>query len=79
MGRQLASEEEVLKAVIDLADDGFCLARELVPRFRGLGERELRRSIARAVRQGLLLERRGPDGRLYLALTGEGWEFLRRG
>ena len=72
MRRQLAAEEEILKAVIDLADDGFCLTRELVPRFRGLGERELRRSIARAVRQGLLLERRGPDGRLYLALTVEG-------
>jgi hypothetical protein len=78
MRRQLAPEEDILEAVVDLADDGFCLRRELVPRFRGLGERELRRSIARAVRQGLLLERRGPDGRLYLALTGEGWESLRR-
>jgi hypothetical protein len=78
MRRQLAPEGEILKAVVDLADDGFCLRRELVPRFRGLGERDLRRSIARAVRQGLLLERRGPDGRSYLALTGEGWECLRR-
>jgi hypothetical protein len=76
--RRLAPEEEILKVVVDLADDGFCLRRELVPRFRGLGERELRRSIARAVRHGLLLERRGPDGRSYLALTGEGWEALRR-
>jgi hypothetical protein len=78
MGRKLAPEAEILEAVVDLADDGFCLRRELVPRFRGLGERELRKSIARAVRQGLLLERRGPDGRSYLALTGEGWETLRR-
>lgn len=32
----------------------------------------------RAVRQGLLLERRGPDGRIYVALTaGEGWRALR--
>jgi hypothetical protein len=77
MRRQLAPEEEILKAVVELADDGFCLRRELVPRFRGLGERELRKSIARAERHGLLLERRGPDGRLYLALTGEGWESLR--
>jgi hypothetical protein len=78
MRRQLVPVEEILKAVVDLADDGFCLRRELVPRFRGHGERELRKSIARTVRQGMLLERRGPDGRLYLALTGEGWESLRR-
>jgi hypothetical protein len=77
MRRQLAPEDEILEAVVDLADDGFCWRRELVPRFRGLGERDLRKSIARAVRHGLLLERRGPDGRLYLALTGEGWESLR--
>jgi hypothetical protein len=78
MRRKLAPEREILKAVVALADDGFCLRRELIPRFRGLGERDLRRSIARAVRQGLLLERRGPDGRLYLAVSGEGWESLRQ-
>jgi hypothetical protein len=78
MQRKLAPEREILKAVVALADDGFCLRRELIPHFRGLGERDLRRSIARAVRQGLLLERRGPDGRLYLAVSGEGWESLRR-
>jgi hypothetical protein len=79
MRRRLAPERDVLEAVADLADDGFCLRRELVPHFRGLGERDLRRSIARAVRQGLLLERRGPDGRSYLALTGAGWDVLRQG
>jgi hypothetical protein len=78
MRRKLAPEREILKAVVALADDGFCLCRELIPHFRGLGERDLRRSIARAVRQGLLLERRGPDGRLYLAVSGEGWESLRQ-
>jgi hypothetical protein len=78
MRRKLAPEREILKAVVALADDGFCLRRELIPHFRGLGERDLRRSIARAVRGGLLLERRGPDGRLYLAVSGEGWESLRQ-
>jgi hypothetical protein len=47
-----------------------------VPLFRRLGERELRRSVQRATRLGLLLERRGPDGRTYVALTGEGWNRL---
>lgn len=31
----------------------------------------------RAARRGLVLERRGPDGQVYLALTAEGWRALR--
>lgn len=61
----------------EVADDGFCSRRELALRFKGTSERDLRRSFGRAVRRGLLLERRGPDGRLYLALASEGWELLR--
>ena len=72
--RRLAAPEEVLAAVVELADDGFCRRRDLVLFFRGLGERQLRRSIQRAARQGLLLERRGPDGRAYVALSSEGWD-----
>jgi hypothetical protein len=75
--RPLAPVEEVLAAVVELADDGFCEKRALARRFPRLSERELRRSVARATRQGLLLERRGPDGRTYFALTGEGWGSLR--
>jgi hypothetical protein len=75
--RQLAADEEVLAAVVELADDGFCEKRALAARFPRLGERDLRRSVARATRRGLLLERRGPDGRTYFALTGEGWDLLR--
>ena len=77
MRRALAAVEEVLAAVVELADDGFCEKRALAARFPRLGERDLRRSVARAARQGLLLERRGPDGRTYFALTSEGWESLR--
>jgi len=75
--RRLATPEEILAAVVELADDGFCERRLLALRFRGLGERDLRRSISRAARGGLLLERRGPDGRIYLALSSEGWERIR--
>ena len=77
MRRALAAVEEVLAAVVELADDGFCEKRALAARFPRLGERDLRRSVARAARQGLLLERRGPDGGTYFALTSEGWESLR--
>jgi len=77
MRRRLAGEDEVLAAVVEVADDGFCEKRALASRFPRLGERDLRRSVARAARHGLLLERRGPDGRTYFALTSEGWERLR--
>ena len=76
MRRPLAPVEEVLAAVVELADDGFCEKRALARRFPRLGERELRRSLARAVRQGALLERRGPDGRAYFAVSSEGWAVL---
>jgi hypothetical protein len=74
---RLATPAEVLSAIVDLADDGFCKRSALIPRFPKLGERDLRRSIRRAVGLGLLLERRGPDGGIYLALSGEGWELIR--
>ncbi|MFP5388344.1 MAG: hypothetical protein ACLGG5_03480 [Thermoleophilia bacterium] len=77
MRRKKASPEDLLAAVAAAADDGFCLASSLLPNFRGLSHRDLVRLRGRAVRNGLLLERRGPDGRLYLALTSEGWQALR--
>ncbi len=75
--QRLIPEREILAAIVELADDGFCSRRELFALFRGRGERTLQRSVARAARHGLVLERRGPDGRSYLALTSEGWELLR--
>jgi hypothetical protein len=67
----------VLAAIAGIADDGFCRRSDLIPLFPKLGERDLRRSIKRAVSLGLLLERRGPDARIYLALSSEGWDLLR--
>jgi hypothetical protein len=73
----LATPEQVLAAIVKLADDGFCRRGALRPLFPKLGERDLRRSIRRAVALSLALERRGPDGALYLAVSGEGWDLLR--
>ena len=78
MRRHLLSDEEILAAIIELADDGFCERGQLVLRFRHVGERDLRRSLNRAARHGLLLQRRGPDGRTHFALSSEGWEAMRR-
>lgn len=48
-----------------------------MPRFPRLGERDLQRSLKRVVRQGLVLERQGPDGRRYVVLSSEGWDRFR--
>jgi hypothetical protein len=69
--------EELLMAIVEAVDDGFCPLSHLVPRFPKLSHRELVRLRGQALRRGLLLERRGPDGRAYLALTSEGWQTLR--
>lgn len=68
---------ELLAAIAESVDDGFCPAAELLPRFPRLGHRDLARLRGRTARRGLILERRGPDGRVYVALTSEGWRTLR--
>lgn len=72
-----AEPEELLAAIADAVDDGFCPAATLAPRFPRLGHRDLVRLRGRAARRGLILVRRGPDGQVYLALTSEGWRALR--
>jgi hypothetical protein len=75
----IPSDEEILRAIVALGDDGFVPRHEVVIRFRGQGERDMRRAIGRTARRGLLLERKDPEGRSFLAVSGEGWEALRSG
>jgi hypothetical protein len=75
--RRVPSDEQLLRTIVDLVDDGFCSRGELVLRL-GAGESEARRAIGRAARQGLVLQRVGLDGRKYYAVSGEGWDHLRR-
>jgi hypothetical protein len=79
LGAMIPSDEELLRAIVALADDGFVPRHQVVLRFRGQGEREMRRAIGRSARRGLLLERKDPDGRSFLAVSSEGWELLRTG
>ena len=75
----IPSDEEILRAIVALGDDGFVRRHELVARFGGQGEREMRRAIGRSARRGLLLERKDPAGRSFVAVSTEGWEALRSG
>ena len=77
MKRTKVEPEQLLAAIAETVDDGFCAASELRPRLPRLSHRDLVRLRARAARRGLILERRGPDGQIYLALTSEGWRALR--
>jgi hypothetical protein len=77
MKRKKAEPEELLVAIAEAVDDGFCPSSTLISHFPRLGHRELVRLRERAVRRGLILERRGPDGQIYVALTSEGWRALR--
>jgi hypothetical protein len=73
----LPSDEEILAAIVALADDGFAARRDLILGFRKVGERDLRRALGRSARRGLILERRDASGRGFLAVSSEGWDLLR--
>jgi DNA-binding IscR family transcriptional regulator len=77
--RTLPPPEEIVAAIVALADDGFCRRAELAGRFPKLESRDLRRALRRAVAQGLVIERRGPDGGFHLAVSSEGWNLHRSG
>ena len=77
--RKLPPPEEIVAAIVALADDGFCKRSELLQRFPRLGERDLRRAVRSAMAQGLVIERRGPDGAFHVAVSSEGWNLHRSG
>jgi hypothetical protein len=66
-------------AIVELAAPAEAVVGELAQRFRGLGERDLRRAVRRAIAQGLVIERRGPDGAFHVAVSSEGWNLHRSG
>ena len=76
---KLPPPEEIVAAIVELADDGFCTRGELAQRFPQLGARDLRRALRRAIAPGFVIERRGPDGGFHLAVSSEGWNLHRSG
>jgi DNA-binding IscR family transcriptional regulator len=77
--RNSPSPDQIVAAIVAIADDGFCKRGELVQRFPKVGARDLRQALRRAVAAGLVIERRGPDGGFHLALSSEGWNLHRSG
>jgi hypothetical protein len=71
------TDDVVLAAIVDLAGDGYCLVPDLFRVLPKLTHADRRRALNRAVNKGLVLERRGPDGRMYAAVASEGWRQLR--
>ena len=71
------TDEHVLKAIVEQAGDGYCLLADLLPSLPRRSHTDRRRAVYRSVSRGLVLKRRGPDGRVYVALASEGWRELR--
>lgn len=71
------TDDDVLTAVVERAGDGYCLTAEVLPSLPKLGHAERRRALHRAINRGLVLERRGPDGRTWVTVASEGWRQLR--
>jgi hypothetical protein len=71
------TDQDVLAAIAERAGDGYCLSAELLPSLPKLSHADRRRALHRAVARGLVIERRGPDGRAHVAIASEGWRQLR--
>src|SRR3954454_15244032 len=71
------TDDDVLSAVVERTGDGYCLVAEGLPSLPRLGHADRRRAVHRAVSRGLLIKRRGPDGREHVAVASEGWRQLR--
>jgi hypothetical protein len=71
------TNEIVLTTIVDLAGDGYCPVAEVIRSLPKLSHADRRRAVKRAVNAGLVIERRGPDGRVHVAVASEGWRQLR--
>jgi hypothetical protein len=76
--RKWPTPERILGVVVDEADDGFCASARVIERLSEHEARAARSGLRRAIRRGLLIERRGEDGRRYVALSSEGWRIAAR-
>jgi hypothetical protein len=71
------TDEIVLAAIVERAGDGYCLAADVLPSLPRRSHRDRQRALKRSINRGLVLERRGPEGRTHVAVASEGWRQLR--
>jgi hypothetical protein len=78
MALKRITEEDVLAAIVELCGDGYCLVADVLPLFPSrFSHADRRRAVHHSVNRGLVLQRRGPDGREHVAIASEGWRRLR--
>ena len=72
------AERTVVDAITRLAGDGYVPLNDVLLELR-VERRAAQRGMRRAINQGYVLERRGPDGRLNVAVASDGWSLLDTG
>ena len=77
MAPKRITDDDVLAAIVDCVGDGYCLVADVLPLFPSRTHAERRRALHRAINRGLVIRRRGPDGREHVAIASEGWRQLR--
>jgi hypothetical protein len=77
MALKRITDEDVLEAIVELNGDGFCLVADLIPSLPPRTHADRRRALGRSINRGLVIARRGPDGREHVAVASEGWRKLR--
>lgn len=71
--------EVVLAAITEIGGDGYVAVNDLFLALRRelrMERRVAQRGLRRAINQGYVLERRGPDGRMRVAVASDGWALL---
>jgi hypothetical protein len=71
------TDEDVLESIAGVAGDGYCLVADILPLFPSRTHTDRRRALHRAINRGLVIQRRGLDGREHVAIASEGWRRLR--
>ncbi len=66
---------DVIRAITRLGGDGYVPLNDLLLDLR-MERRVAQRGVRRAINGGFVLERRGPDGRLNVAVASDGWRLL---
>ena len=77
MASKRITDEDVLGSIVELAGDGYCLIADVLPSLPKRTHADRRRALHRTMNRGLLIQRRGPDGRTYVTISSEGWRQLR--